>query len=168
MISQAPNNPNPSGLQPVAATGAGVQFATDLNSGASWDEGYTGLGSGLTQNGTGTQRTGQVGGICFFLASLSTASHGEAVRGEARRHVTPRNGDNFPRRSIAWWGEAWRVCARQQRYPERNLGQFFGARLSSACQAQACLGESTTRAWRGIQAQFLISGQGVAGLDRAG
>ena len=58
-ISPAPNN-YPSGTRPVAV-GAGVQFATDPCR-ASWDEGYTGLGSGLTQNGNGTSPE-RVGGI---------------------------------------------------------------------------------------------------------
>lgn len=61
-LSPAPNN-YPSGLRPVAAAGAGVKFATDPCR-ASWDEGYTGLGSGLTQNGNGTSPE-RVGGIRF-------------------------------------------------------------------------------------------------------
>jgi len=59
-LSLAPNN-YPSGTRPVAAAGAGVKFATDPCR-ASWDEGYTGLGSGLTQNGNGTSPE-RVGGI---------------------------------------------------------------------------------------------------------
>lgn len=69
----APSHHNPSGLRPVAAAGAGVQFATDPCR-ASWDEGYTGLGSGLTQNGNGTSPE-RVGGIQFSAGPGRSRGH---------------------------------------------------------------------------------------------
>lgn len=62
-LSPAPTSPQrPDCAARSSARGAGVHFATDPCL-ASWDEGYTGLGSGTMQNtGTSPER---VGGIRF-------------------------------------------------------------------------------------------------------
>lgn len=136
MISPAPTLHNPSGLRPVAATGAGDQFATGLNMGASWDDGYTGLGSGLTQNGTDTQRTGRVGGIqrrWVWIGTVGPVKDGHANaglgtewHGQAWLHVTPRNGGNFSGLAIASQGWARQCSAGRGNNATRGdiAGQF--------------------------------------------
>lgn len=134
MISQAPNNPNPSGLQPVASTGAA-------------------LVGGITISG-------------HAKPSLGLARRGEALRHPAERGQFSRLG--WARRGAARLSEA--VRGRAEQGYNATCGDIAGqfSWPVRAGHGVAGWGVATTRAWRGIQAQFLISGQGVAGLDQAG
>lgn len=103
-LSPAPAAHNSSGLRPVAAAGAGVQFATGPIHGMRVTVRDC-LPALTMQNGTGT------GSVAFTVRGwswLGYAEHRKAGHGAVWRNVTPRNGGNFSGLDSTCLG-----CARQ-------------------------------------------------------
>ena len=131
-LSPAPAAHNSSGLRPVAAAGAGVQFVTGPIHGMRVTVRDC-LPALTMQNGTGT------GSVAFNFQGI--AGRGKAGRVQARPGTATTRAwrgiqaqFSVARLDVASRGAAVRGMA--TRYPERNLGQFPK--------------ESPVTAWRGL------------------